>query len=113
MTQSVHLPSGRAAPCKGHQSSICVRVIQRQEEGAGSEGGLHQEWGQGKECGTLSRSSRPQFFQSTLYSPFPLHALYLIYRKPAVRKTLSMPPAMRRSKTSLKWSLPGSFALEG
>lgn len=67
MTPSVHLSSARAAPCKGYQSSVCVRVVQRQED-ADSEGGLHQEWGKGEEYGILSRSSRPRFFLSMLCS---------------------------------------------
>lgn len=68
MTQPVLLSSARAAPCKGCQSFVCVRVIQRWQEDAGSEGGLYQERGQGEEYGILSRSSRPQFFLSMLYS---------------------------------------------
>lgn len=66
MTQSVYLSSARAAPRKGYQSYVCVRVTQRQQEDAGSEGGLHQEWGQGED-GILSRSSRLPFFLSMLY----------------------------------------------
>lgn len=44
---------------------------------------------------------------------FFLHASHITYRKLDVREMLKKLQAMRKSRTSLRWSPPGFFALEG